>query len=192
MRRLPRILAAAVLSAALPAAACGGQEDHARPAVHDVAPEGIVLSGGGTFGAPAPRAAVIAYDRALVPPGAWARVTAESGAVLSTAKVEAGGFLPGRTYGVHLHVNPCGADPDDAGPHYRDGRHSHAGAAGEVWLDFTTDRRGAATATAKQDWAFAPGRPPRSLVVHAEPTTTAGADAGSAGPRVACVTLTAR
>ncbi|GAT70787.1 superoxide dismutase [Planomonospora sphaerica] len=190
MRRLPWILTAVTLLAV----ACGGQGDpegRARPAVHDVTPGGTVLSGGGTFGAPAPRATAIAYDRALVPPGAWARVTAESGAVLSTAKVEVRGFLPGRTYGVHLHVNPCGADPDDAGPHYRDGHHSHASAASEVWLDFTTDRRGAATATAKQDWAFAPGRPPRSLVVHAEPTRTAGADAGSAGPRVACVTLAA-
>ncbi|MFC4060524.1 superoxide dismutase family protein [Planomonospora corallina] len=173
-------------------AACGGQAEMARPAVHDVAPAEVKLSGGGTFGAPAPRAAAIVYDRALVPPGASARVTAESGAVLSTAKVEVSGFLPRRTYGVHLHVNPCGADPEEAGPHYRQHGHSHASATSEVWLDFTTDRRGAATAAAKQDWAFIPGRPPRSLVIHAEPTRAEGTDAGAAGPRVACVTLAER
>ncbi|GAA3156397.1 hypothetical protein GCM10010466_54090 [Planomonospora alba] len=177
---------------ALLAAACGGQEEMARPAVHDVAPTEVELSGGGVFEQPAPRAAAIAYDRKLVPPGASARVTAGSGAVLSTARVEVSGFLPRRTYGVHLHVNPCGADPEEAGPHYRQHGHSHASAASEVWLDFTTDRRGAAAATARQDWAFAPGRPPRSLVIHAEPTKAEGAEAGAAGRRVACVTLTER
>ena len=78
-------------------------------------------------------------------------------------------MLPNRTYGVHLHVNPCGLKPEDAGPHYQHA-HTHASADNEVWLDLTTDARGDATATATQDWAFVPGRLPRSLVIHAEKT----------------------
>ncbi|MEV4181006.1 superoxide dismutase family protein [Streptosporangium canum] len=146
---------------------------------------------GGERTAPAPKASAVAYNARLAPPGASATLTAESGAVLATSTLTVGGLLPDRTYGAHLHVNPCGAKPEDAGPHYQHA-HSHASADNEVWLDFTTDAHGAATATAKQDWAFIPGRLPRSLVIHAKPTTRTGADAGTAGPRVACVTLAER
>ena len=120
--------------------------------------------------------------------GASVNATAESGAVLATSTVTVAGLLPNRTYGVHLHVNPCGLKPEDAGPHYQHA-HTHASADNEVWLDLTTDASGYATATATQDWAFVPGRLPRSLVIHAEKTATAGAQAGTAGPRIACVTL---
>jgi superoxide dismutase, Cu-Zn family len=181
-----------VLAVALLCAGCGERAADTHPAGHGPAVASsaaeIRLTGGGVFSAPEPRASVIAYDTTLVPPGATARVTAESGAVLATSTVTVTGMLPGRTYGVHLHVNPCGLKPEDAGPHYQH-THAHASAQNEVWLDFTTDARGEATATATQDWAFVAGRLPRSLVIHAEPTRTAGAEAGVAGPRVACVTL---
>ncbi|MFI6507020.1 superoxide dismutase family protein [Streptosporangium sp. NPDC050855] len=193
MRTLGVLVAALLLCAG-----CGDQVDAQHPAGHrsgasasGATDAGIRLAGGGTLTAPAQRASAIVYDTALVPAGAEVTVTAESGAVLSTSTVTAKGMLPARAYGVHLHVNPCGPEPDDAGPHYRHA-HTHASAENEVWLDFTTDARGGATATATQDWAFSPGRPPRSLVIHAEPTRTAGAEAGNAGPRVACVTLVQR
>ncbi|WP_326643422.1 superoxide dismutase family protein [Streptosporangium sp. NBC_01755] len=182
-----------VLAVALLCAGCAERAADPHPAGHGPAAtpsaSGIRLVGGGVFSAPGPRASTIAYDTALVPPGAAARVTAESGAVLATSTVTVTGMLPGRTYGVHLHVNPCGLKPEDAGPHYQH-THTHASAKNEVWLDFTTDARGEARATATRDWAFVAGRLPRSLVIHAEPTRTVGTEAGSAGPRVACVTLT--
>nr|BFE82694.1 hypothetical protein GCM10020093_052950 [Planobispora longispora] len=108
-------------------------------------------------------------------------MTAESGAVMATSTVTVEGFLPDRAYGVHLHVNPCGADPEAAGPHYQH-THAHASADNEVWLDFTTDPQGAATVTARQNWAFVPARAPRSLVFHAKRTKAAGSKAGTAAP----------
>lgn len=188
-----RILGVLVVLSALLCAGCAEQATVLHPAGHGPptasGAAGVNLAGGGTFAAPAPRAPAVVYDTALVPPGAEAQVTAESGAVLATSTVTVKGLLPKRTYGVHLHVNPCGSKPEDAGPHYQHS-HNHASAENEVWLDFTTDARGAATATATQDWAFAAERLPRSLVIHAEPTRSAGTEAGTAGARVACVTLT--
>ncbi|MBB2911172.1 Cu-Zn family superoxide dismutase [Streptosporangium becharense] len=175
---------------------CGQQSAAPHPAGHAAAsslPPEVRLVGGGTLTPPAPRASAVVYDTALVPAGAAVRVTAESGAVLATSTLTVSGMLPHRTYGAHLHVNPCGFRPDDAGPHYRQSHsHSHASAQTEVWLDVTTDARGGATATTSHDWAFLPGRPPRSLVIHAEATRASGARAGDAGPRVACVTLAER
>jgi len=177
---------------------CAGCGDQADPAGHGPGAASAVpgtreirLAGDGAFTGPAPRVSAIVYDTGLVPPGARARVTVESGAVLATATVTVKGMLPGRTYGAHLHVNPCGFAPEDAGPHYQHS-HTHASAENEVWLDFTTDSWGAATGTATQDWALVPGRLPRSLVIHAEPTRSAGPEAGAAGLRVACVTLAER
>ncbi|MEU4829565.1 superoxide dismutase family protein [Streptosporangium sp. NPDC023615] len=201
-----RTLGVLVIAAVLFCAGCGDQVVAQHSPGHRPSPgssggaggvtdAGIRLTGGGTLVAPAPRASAIVYDTALVPPGAEVTVTAESGAVLSTSTVVVKGMLPARTYGVHLHVDPCGLKPDDAGAHYRSA-HSHtdaqASAENEVWLDLTTDARGDATATTTQDWAFSAGRPPGSLVIHAEPTRTAGTEAGSAGSRVACVTLVKR
>ncbi|MFF5208936.1 superoxide dismutase family protein [Streptosporangium sp. NPDC000396] len=181
----------ALVAVGLLSTACSQQADATHPAGHAPDAVGIRLSGGGTLTAPAPKAVAIAYDTTLAPSGASAEITAESGAVLATSTATVRGFLPHRTYGAHLHANPCGPKPEDAGPHYQH-THAHPSADNEVWLDFTTDAQGAATAIARQDWAFRPDKPPQSLVIHAEPTRTAGTDAGTAGPRVACITLTER
>ncbi|WP_433243132.1 superoxide dismutase family protein [Streptosporangium sp. CA-135522] len=179
----------ALVAVGLLSVACGGQQAAAPPPAGQAAsPAGIRLAGGGTLTPPLPKASAIAYNLKLAPPGASARVEAESGAVLATSTLTVEGLLPNRTYGAHLHVNPCGIEPEDAGSHYQHA-HAHASADNEVWLDFTTDAEGSATATAKQDWAFVPGRVPHSLVIHAKRTRKAGAKAGTAGPRVACVTL---
>jgi Cu-Zn family superoxide dismutase len=185
--RIPGVL----VVVGLLAVSCGQQAPAVRQPVPSPAAAGIRLAGGGTLTAAVPKASAIVYDTALAPAGAAVEVLAESGAVFATSTVKVEHLLPNRTYGVHLHVNPCGLKPEDAGPHYQHA-HTHASAKNEVWLDFTTDALGAATATATQDWAFVPGRLPRSLVIHAEKTKTAGAEAGMAGPRVACVTLTER
>ena len=111
------------------------------------------------------------------------------------------GLQPSRGYGAHLHVNPCGATGEAAGPHYQQQTDpaasvsppsvdpSYANPRNEVWLDFTTDAGGNATATATQPWVFDPPRAPRSLVIHAQTTKTAPGEAGSAGARAGCLTL---
>jgi superoxide dismutase, Cu-Zn family len=159
---------------------------HAGQAAHVVA-----LSGGGEFTKKGP--AAIVYDHKLAPEGAQASLTVDSqgGKTVSSLVVE--GFLPDRAYGAHLHTKPCAADPDAAGPHYQQRHHdpaSHgATVANEVWLDLTTDESGSGRATARNAWSLDPNRLPRSLVIHAQHTMSAGPNAGTAGPRVTCMTL---
>jgi Cu-Zn family superoxide dismutase len=73
-------------------------------------------------------------------------------------------------------VSPSG-DPMYANPH------------NEVWLDFTTDPAGAGIAVSRQQWSFDTVQRPRSLVVHAGSTRTDAPGAGTAGARVACLSL---
>ncbi|GAA2364862.1 superoxide dismutase family protein [Nonomuraea africana] len=172
--RLPALLLA-LLAAAPTAVAC------APSVAGGPTPNGVRISGGGEFAA---SGAVIVYDRKLAPEGAQASATVESVAGQTRSSLVAEGLLPNRSYGVHLHVNPCGAKPDDAGPHYQHA-HSHADATNEVWLDLKTDATGAGTSSARHAWTLHGERLPRSLVIHAEPT----APDGTAGSRVACLTL---
>ncbi|NRQ33865.1 superoxide dismutase [Nonomuraea sp. NN258] len=174
------------------AAACSAEPAtmHEVPG-HDAAPgqnadRPIRLSGGGELGATTTSA--IVYDRKLAPAGAQASVTTESAGKKTRTSLVVEGLLPNRRYGAHLHTRPCGAKPEDAGPHYRHEPH-RATATSEVWLDLTTDESGAGRSAARHDWHFTAGSLPGSLVIHAEPTKSSGPDAGAAGPRVACVTL---
>ena len=146
----------------------------------------------------------ITYLPAVVPPGATAQVTITKTTTDTTVRLTATGLVPRRAYGAHLHTRPCTATPADAGPHYQHSPDPMAAASppsvdpayanprNEVWLDFTADTRGAAAVTASQDWTFDEVEPPRSLIVHAEHTRTVGGKAGTAGPRVACLTLGTR
>jgi Cu-Zn family superoxide dismutase len=152
--------------------------------------------GRATFVPYAPGATAITYDPAVVPPGATAEVAVLPAAAGVTVRLAAAGLVPRRAYGAHLHTRPCSAAPDAAGPHYQHRRDprtpsvdpAYANPRNEVWLDFTADAAGAATVTAGHP-AFPPAAPPRSLVLHAAPTRTAAGEAGTAGPRVACLTL---
>jgi Cu-Zn family superoxide dismutase len=111
-------------------------------------------------------------------------------------------MVPRRAYGAHLHTGVCTAVPEAAGPHYQhipdpsaDALHpsvdpAYANPGNEVWLDFTAGVSGTAIATAAESWTFDEMHPPRSLVIHAEPTHSAMGTAGTAGPRAACLTLT--
>jgi Cu-Zn family superoxide dismutase len=169
----------------------------------------------GTFSATAPGA--ITYDRRIVPEGATAQVAVGRVADGISVRLAMTGMLPRRTYGAHLHTRPCTATPADAGPHYQHNPAPQASAsapapasapasasasasalsadpayanpANEVWLDFTADRLGAATVTAVLQWQFDELTPPRSLVVHLSRTRTEPGLAGTAGDRVACLTL---
>ena len=175
--RLPALLLA------LLAAGCSG-----APAqlAHPAAQSGIMLKGSGEFSTNDPD--IITYDRGLVPVGAQVNVTSEStsGRTLTSLVVE--NFRPGRAYGAHLHTKPCGTKGEDAGPHYQHVP-GQVSTASEVWLDFTTDESGAGHASARHDWSLDSTRLPRSLIVHARPTTTSGPDIGMAGDRAACLTL---
>jgi Cu-Zn family superoxide dismutase len=146
----------------------------------------------------------VTYDPKVVPPGSTATVIVSRTASGTTVRLAVTGMVPGRAYGAHLHTKPCTAVPAEAGPHYQhtpDPRAaasppsvdpSYANPRNEVWLDFTANDRGAATAAATQNWTFDELEPPRSLIVHAQQTSTAAGTAGMAGPRVACLTLAPR
>jgi superoxide dismutase, Cu-Zn family len=151
----------------------------------------------GTFLPYRPGATAITYDPAVVPPGARVRVAITRTSTGLVVRITAAGMVPRRAYGAHLHTQPCTAVPDQAGPHYQH-RHdphrpsvdpSYANPTNEVWLDFTADSAGAATAVSQENWTFDPKAPPRSLVIHAETTRTGAGMAGTAGARAACLSL---
>ena len=93
----------------------------------------------------------------------------------------------GTTFGAHVHVNACGADPLAAGGHYAspDADPSVPLEQREVWLDFTVDETGAAHARATRPYHIAAGAA-NSVVIHALPTNP---DTGAAGARLACTTV---
>jgi Cu-Zn family superoxide dismutase len=64
-----------------------------------------------------------------------------------------------------------------------------ANASNEIWLDFSTDAHGDAIVYVRNPGAYVT-REPHSLVIHAMHTATDPGNAGTAGPRLACVTLT--
>ncbi|GII92893.1 superoxide dismutase family protein [Sinosporangium siamense] len=192
MRRLSMLLL--VMSTA----ACGATQTSTQGA-HDPtpAPTSIRLVGGGVFVPYTEGVDAVVYDPKLAPKGSNATVTVESVDSTTVSTLTVKKFKPMRTYGAHLHTKPCGAKPDDSGPHFQHD-HSHtpgmpsehlANPRNEVWLDFTTDGTGSATATARQDWSFPPDRLPGSLIIHERATTSQGPEAGTAGARIACLTL---
>jgi Cu-Zn family superoxide dismutase len=159
----------------------------------------------GTFRPYAAGATAITYDTAVVPSGATATVKTSKAQTRAgtgvSVKLVVTGMKPRRAYGAHLHTDPCTATAAAAGPHYQHDPDPKAIASppsvdpkfanprNEVWLDFTTDAKGAATVTTTQAWPFDDISPPRSLIVHAQRTQTAAGKAGTAGARVACLTL---
>jgi Cu-Zn family superoxide dismutase len=197
MRR-PIALVALALAATL--AACGDAGDTGGTG-------GGLGAGGttttGTFTSYQDGAVAVTYDPALVPTGATAEITvSETGSELgggTTVMLVVGGLQKVRAYGAHLHTKPCGAAPADSGPHLQHRPDpaasasppsvdpSYANPTNEVWLDFTTDGEGAAQSSATVGWTFDPA--PRSLVIHAQSTRTAPGEAGTAGARVACLSL---
>ncbi|GAA3250152.1 superoxide dismutase family protein [Dactylosporangium siamense] len=168
------------------------------------APSGSAgVTAAGTFAPYTTGSTAVTYDPALVPAGATAMVTLTPSGTTAVVRLAVTGLQAGRTYGAHLHVKPCGATGDAAGPHYQ--HHpdpaasasapsvdpSYANPHNEVWLDVTTDGNGSATSTATQPWMFDPAHAPRSLVIHTQATKTAPGVAGTAGTRLACLTLPA-
>ncbi|MBW0118859.1 superoxide dismutase family protein [Pseudonocardia abyssalis] len=139
----------------------------------------------------------ITYDPALVPVGSRGAVSAGTGDAGTTVTLAVRGLEPDRDYGAHAHTEPCGPTGDLAGPHHQ---HEvdpvqpsvdpvYANAENEIWLDLTTDASGAATSTASVPWTFGPDRRAQSVIIHAMPTATGPGEAGTAGARVACISV---
>ncbi|MCA1671834.1 MAG: superoxide dismutase family protein, partial [Actinobacteria bacterium] len=141
------------------------------------------------------------YNPDLAPPGARLTVTLTPSDGATMGKLDVSGLLPNRGYAVHLHANPCGSTGAAAGPHFQhqvdpvatpdkpSTDPKYANPDNEVWLDVQTDAKGSGTSTAKVPFAFT-DRAPASVVVHeAMKTATQPGEAGTAGDRVACLTL---
>jgi Cu-Zn family superoxide dismutase len=137
------------------------------------------------------------YKPELVPAGASADVfglTSETHGT-STALVVTG-LLPNREYGAHAHAKPCGDTGDAAGPHYQHLEDpvkpsvdpTYANPSNEIWLDFATDASGRGLAASKVDWTFGERRA-QSVVIHETHTHTHPGQAGTAGPRLACLNV---
>jgi Cu-Zn family superoxide dismutase len=179
------------IAAATSAPPGGAGPDHASV---QRLPKGTAL---GTFLPYEAGSTAITYDTAVVPPGATARVTIARSGNGVTVRLAATGLIPMRAYGAHLHTKPCSEAADAAGSHYQHDADpsmpsvdpSYANPGNEVWLDFTADATGAAAAKSAEPWTFDEMRPPRSLILHAQVTRTEKGVAGTAGPRVACLTL---
>ncbi|MBZ4321397.1 superoxide dismutase family protein [Streptomyces huiliensis] len=204
-------LAAAALLVALPAAGSGPNPVTAGPGPHAVAaadpgPDAVALA----LADPGPNAVTVAdsfrtraggaavtYAPDAVPGGARVRVSehpAHKGGTRFTLRVD--GLPAGRTYGAHVHREACGPKPEDAGPHYQNVKDpvqpsvdpAYANPRNEVWLDLTTDDRGTGRAEATVAWRVRPGEA-RSVVLHEHATETHAGRAGTAGARLACVTV---
>ncbi|MCP2166085.1 Copper/zinc superoxide dismutase (SODC) [Goodfellowiella coeruleoviolacea] len=139
----------------------------------------------------------VTYSPELVPVGSQAKVTSRrtaEGTTVVTLTVK--GLAPNRDYGAHVHVNSCGKSANDAGAHYQHQKDpvqpstdpNYANADNEVWLDFTTDAKGAATVQVEAPWQFQDPRP-KSVMIHSERTSAEAGAAGSAGERLACVNV---
>ncbi len=160
------------------------------------------LFGSGTLTAPGPDAKAVTYNPALAPTGAAITAIVTPGAEETGAYLTVSGLVPNRSYGVHAHVNPCGPTGDAAGPHFQNRvdpaatpqapstNPEYANPDNEFWLDLRTDATGAAMARTTVPFVVTADRVPRSIVIHEEGQTATGpGQAGDAGGRLACVTL---
>jgi Cu-Zn family superoxide dismutase len=138
----------------------------------------------------------VTYDEALVPAGARVAVQSRSGEGTTTVMLAVRGLQRHRVYGAHVHMQPCGEEPDAAGTHYQYSPDpvqpsvdpTFANPQNEIWLDVTTDDTGAGSTESTVAWTFPDDRP-KSVVLHAGQTSSAPGEAGAAGDRVACVSV---
>lgn len=201
MRMVTRTLTAAgIAGLLLVTAGCGGGPGSTTPTIPPPPPfaepqeQGATqASVAATFG---PDEGAFTYNTELVPEGAQIVVSETVANGNTTIQLNVRGLQGKRRYGAHVHVNPCGPAPEDAGPHYQrvpappgaSMDPQYANPQNEVWLDFVTNPSGEGSTAAVVNWVFG-DPPPGSVVIHAEPTRTAPGEAGDAGARLACVTV---
>lgn len=144
-----------------------------------------------------PTAKAVTHDAAKVPEGA--KVTVVSVPRIgggTTVLLRLNGLLPNRAYGAHVHVKKCGAAPADSGPHFQNVVDpvqpsvdpAYANPDNEIWLDVHANGNGFAYTSSTVDWQFT-DRHAQSVVLHNDHTHTAPGEAGTAGPRLACVNV---
>ncbi|MFN2494940.1 MAG: superoxide dismutase family protein [Pseudonocardiaceae bacterium] len=161
----------------------------------------LELSGSGTLTTPGQTSNAFTYNPALAPVGARIAITLTPSGGSTTATFEASGLLPNRGYAVHLHTNPCGLTGEAAGPHFQRNvdpaatpekpstNPEYANPTNEFWLDVRTGATGSGTSQTTVPFLLT-DRVPASVVVHEGMTTaTEPGKAGTAGGRLACLTL---
>ncbi|TWP50987.1 superoxide dismutase [Lentzea tibetensis] len=176
-------------------AACSSGEQQAAPAPTSAAVVPIAETAVAEPAASGDQPKGITYDAKRIPVGAKLAVASKSDGGQTKVDLTVSGLLPNTKYGSHVHTKPCGAKPADAGPHYQNTKDpvspsvdpKFANTENEIWLDFTTDDKGAATGTATVKWEFRKGDA-NAIIVHAAHTSTEHGKAGTAGDRLACLT----
>ena len=189
---IPKVTAMTASSYRAPLAACGLA----------VLAAGLVACGSdgvertGTLAPPTEAEDAYTYDQTAAPEGAELTVTSSPIDGGSRVELTVDGLEPNRTYGAHAHLNPCGETGDAAGPHFQNVQDpvspsvdpKYANPDNEIWLDVRTDADGAGSRITEVPFDFA-GRGPASVVLHEMPTATAAGKAGTAGGRLACLTV---
>jgi Cu-Zn family superoxide dismutase len=204
---------AALAAIALLAAGCGSGSGSGgpAPATPAAAPAATAATAAttdadeatatGTLAPPERATNAFTYNPALAPEGATIEVDVTPGSASTEVVLDVEGLLPNRGYAAHAHVNACGPTGDIAGPHFQNrvdpaaapGKPStdpaYANPQNEIWLDLRTDGDGDGETRAEVPFTFT-DRAPASVVIHeAETTGTAPGQAGSAGARLACITV---
>ena len=190
MRTTVAALAGAALLTGLAACSTPSPAPSPAPAIKPVAETSVVAPA-----ASGDQPKGITYDVARIPVGAKLSAGSSVARGRTTVELKVSGLLPNTKYGSHVHTKPCGAKPADSGPHYQNSKDpvtpsvdpEYANAENEIWLDFTTDAAGAATATATVKWEFRKGEA-NAVIVHATHSSTEHGKAGTAGDRLACLT----
>ena len=141
---------------------------------------------------------LVAYSPA-VPQDARAKVhSVETGDGRTIVTLHVKGLQPHTEYGAHAHVNACSPTSGPAaGPHYQfevdpvspSTDPQFANPSNEIWLDLTTNAAGNGSAKAVVAWQFPSERRARSVIIHAEHTATGPGTSGTAGARLACLSV---
>ncbi|WP_024794341.1 superoxide dismutase family protein [Tomitella biformata] len=205
MRRTT-VFAVGIAVTALIATGCSSGNNSANPsstpppsgsstASTSAEPTTAVADSGGAFSAAGPD---FTYNEAAVPIGSTLTAEVDEADGMTTVDIQVTGLQPDRAYGAHAHTLACGPTPSDSGPHYQNQKDpaatpetpssdpAYANTQNEVWLDFTTDSAGNASAATMVEWEFRPGEA-QSIVIHDHRTSTEPGKAGMAGDRLACV-----
>lgn len=204
-RRLVIIVAGAVLTVTPLGCAYRGLSMPTPSAGNSGPVHAVSLFGSGTLTTPNPTSKAITYNPGLAPVGAAvtaALIPSSDGSTRGELTVS--GLLPNRGYAAHAHTKACGATGEDAGPHFQNHvdpaatpqapstNPEYANPRNEIWLDVRTDAAGAGTSRTTVPFVFT-DRTPGSIVIHeAMQTSTGPGQAGQAGARIACITLSGR
>jgi Cu-Zn family superoxide dismutase len=187
------LIGVGALCLVLATAACGGSKPSAPTVVPpaQTAPPSTTVNA--TFGTDP---AALTYDKTQVPEGARVQVVENVANNTTKVTLTVHGLQPNRTYGAHVHKMPCGPTGEAAGTHFQHSpdptkpsvNPAFANPTNEIWLDLNTDAKGDATTSSTVPWTFTSPRA-GSVVIHAEKTQTAPGKAGTAGARLACVSV---